>query len=218
MEIHMKKFAIVALVMLAGSVMAQGFGLPIVQTAEPVDPMAGVLVSGGISTGGGSMMDLTVYGVRASVGVIENLSVAVDAGMMSLDVDAAGVDSDASLGFAVGVQYALTMLDLPVDVAVRGTYSYAKPEASMGGFTAEMDMSAFTVLGVASAPVDAVPGLDAYGVVGFMSGIGDAAGSELVLGGGANYALPVEGLALYGELAFIDGLLFGGGVRFRAAL
>ena len=210
MEMHMKKFAIVALVMLAGSVMAQGFGLPIVQTAEPVDPMADVLVSGGVALGS----DFSVYGVRASVGVIENLSVAVGAGMMGIDVP--GVDS--AIAFTIGVQYALTMLQLPVDVAVSGTYSHSKPEFSMGGFTAEMDMSALTVLAVASAPVDAVPGLNAYGVVGFMSGIGDAAGSELVLGGGANYALPVEGLELYGELVSIDGLLFGGGVRYKALL
>ena len=207
----MKKFAIVALVMLAGSVMAQGFGLPIVQTAEPVDPMAGVLVSGGIATSG----DFSVYGARASVGVIENLSVAVDAGMLGVDLP--GVDS--VIAFAVGVQYALTMLDLPVDVAVRGTYSYAKPEFSMAGFgTLEMDLSAVTVLGVASAPLDAVPGLNVYGVAGVMAGLGDGTGSELVLGGGANYALPVEGLALYGELALIDELFFGGGVSFTIAL
>ena len=169
--------------------------VPLAQDAAPVD-QGSIMITAGVGIGLGDMNDDTVLGVRGTYGAIENLLVSVDVGYM-LDAEI--------MGASVAGQYALTMLELPVDLAAR---------LALGLWDWETDTLALDIMGVVSKQIEQVDGLVLYGAVGFQVGIGDWVDEEVILAGGATYALPVENLDLFAELTYVDELAVAAGVRY----
>ena len=126
---------------------------------------------------------------RATDGAIEDLLVSVEVGYET---------EGEIIPLTVAVQYALSMLDLPVDLAVR---------ADLGMMSLEdaAESMSVTVAAVVSAAIEQVEGLAVYAAVGMNIPVGDladVADNELQIAGGATYDLPVEGLGCLVELGY----------------
>jgi hypothetical protein len=207
----MKKLVLVVMMMaLATSVMAMGVG-PLAQTAAPID-VGQINLNAGVVIGMDDDHDQMLGSARVTYGVIEALLISIEAGYDSdgFALDMSGDEGILTVGLAA--QYALTMLDLPVDLAVRVGYSI--PDTGNMG-----ELSIVTPMLVVSAEIGQVSGLAIYGGVGmafFMGDLADLADldSELALVGGATYGLPVEGLSVFAEYQIIDDSFLGVGLTY----
>lgn len=213
-EVHVMRKVFVGfcvLVLMTASVMAQGYVLQIGETAAPVD--AG---RPGGTVGFNVGDDTTYVGARGLWGPNDSLTLFAEAGLITVDQDGTDVDGKS---IAIGGTLALP-LGLPVDLAVRGVL--IKPffddvDTEYG----KIELSIYSVLvqGVASMPIEAVPGLSAYAAGGLAytstevewSGSSeDDTETELALAIGANMVLG-DTVNLFVELSHIDDAFFGGG-------
>lgn len=205
----MKKWIAFGLIlMLAAPAMAQFIGLPIAGGAAA--PEVGQF---GISGGAVINDDVNGFGGRVSFAPAQGLTLFGDVGI--LDWDTSGVDN----GLAVQGGGLFTLpVDLPVDLAVRGTVGMTKTDIKSGG-----DISTFDIGGglLVSKAFDAIT---PYGYIGLQytdaevdtDGYGKSSDddTELAIGGGVSFALN-EQFSLYGEMIYIDDPFFGFGARFR---
>jgi hypothetical protein len=192
----MKKLLVaVAALVIAGSALAQV--MPVGQTAAPTEVgKISATVAGAITFGDN---DVTVIGARCSYGVIENLLLIGDIGM----VDA----GDSNLGIGIAAQYSLAMLQLPVDLAVRlGFSSWDVSNLTDTGF--------INVLVLASKKIEQVDGLAVYGGVGAAIALNSDVPDtfSVLVNAGVTYALPVENLSIFGEVTFASGNDIGLGI------
>ena len=179
----MKKFAVVVMmVAVATSAMAG----TLAQTAAPID-VGALNANAGIVMGLNEDNDSMAVVGRVTYGAIEDLLVSAEI----------GYETDAEIiPLSLAVQYALSMLDLPVDLAVR--LDLTMPSLEDAG-----DMMTLTPALVVSAAIEQVTGLALYAAVGmtmFMGDVYEDVDPEVVIGGGATYDLPVEGLGVFVEL------------------
>lgn len=203
------------LVLMTASVMAQGYVLQIGETAAPVD--AG---RPGATVGFNVGDDTTYVGARGLWGPNDSLTLFGELGLITVDQDGTDVDGKT---VAIGGTLALPV-GLPVDVAVRG--ALIKPffdDVNTGDGKVELNVYCILLQGVASMPIEAVPGLSAYAAGGFaytstevkwsgmgMSGSEDDTETDLALAIGANMVLG-ETVNLFVELSRIDDNFFGAG-------
>jgi opacity protein-like surface antigen len=205
----MKKYMAMLMVLaLAAPAMAQFIGLPIAGGAAA--PEVGQF---GISGGAVINDDVNGFGGRVSFAPAQGLSLFGDVGI--LDWDTSGVDN--GLAVQAGALFTLPV-DLPVDMAVRGTVGMTKTDIKGGG-----DISTFDLGGglLVSKAFDAIT---PYGYVGIQytdaevdtDGFGKQSDddTELAIGGGVSFALNDQ-FSLYGEMIYIDDPFFGVGGRFR---
>lgn len=203
----MKKLIVVAMMCaMAAPAMAQFAGLPYADSAAA--PEAGLIrVSGGAVVGD----DANGYGGRVTFGVMEGLALFADLGMIDPD------EGDAGLAYQGGGKYTLP-LDLPVDVALRGTIGMASYEV-----TDDVDAD-WLFVNVGALVSKTIEQFTPYGFLGMnysdvevdWEGVGDASEDEtdVALAGGVLFDL-TEQLSLYGEIVHIDDLFFGLGGRFQ---
>jgi hypothetical protein len=178
----MKKIMVaVAVLVMATSVMAVG---PIAQTAAPVDAgtIIGTAAVGFYTDSDASDAMGALISGRATYGAIENLIASVDA-LYALEAEVTMI--------GVAAQYALAMLELPVDLAVRVGYDFNTDATGDGNIVA---------LAVISKQCEALAGLALYGDVGISHSLVDGVDTVLAIGGGAQYDLPVENLAVVAEV------------------
>jgi opacity protein-like surface antigen len=203
----MKKLIVIAMVCaMAAPAMAQFAGLPYADSAAA--PAAGLIrASAGAVVGD----DANGYGGRITFGVMEGLALFADLGIIDPD------EGDTGSAYQGGGKYTLP-LDLPVDVALRGTLGMASYEAADD---VDADWLFVNVGALVSKEIEA---LTPYGFIGMnysdleidWEGVGDASEDEtdVALAGGVLFALN-EQLSLYGEIIHIDDLFFGLGGRFQ---
>jgi hypothetical protein len=183
-----------AAAMVAGGAFAQM--LPVAQTADPVE-VGKLMGTAGFNIGLGDAKAKS-FGVRATYGAIENLSVFGDLAMVDV-----GDSSKVSLG--VGAEYSLAMLDVkPVDLAVRAEYAEVDFKFKDLGF--------ISALAMASMKIEQVDGLAVYGGVGIAYPLVSGGESKFVIDVGAKYALPVENLSVFVEFSHADESAIGAGV------
>ena len=198
----MKKWIIVLVaLMMAVPAMAQLAGLPI---AGGAGAGQGVQASGGIVLGD----DFNLYGVRLALAPAPQLKIFGDVG--ALDPD----EGDMGFGAQGGVQYTLPV-DLPVDLAVRGVVGMAAFDLD-GGDVTMLDLNGGLVVS------KTIEQFTPYGFVGLnyldteidLDGGGEVSDDEtdLAVAGGVVFAVS-EQLSFYAEIAHIDDLFVGGGVR-----
>ncbi len=201
----MKKWMVVGLILvLAVPAMAQMWGLPIASGAAAPE-VGQFAISGGAVIGD----NVNFFGGRVSFAPAQGLALFGDVGI--LDWDTSGVDN--GLAVQAGALFTLPV-DLPVDMAVRGTVGMTKTDAKHGGG----DLSTFDLGGglLVSKAFDAIT---PYGYVGIQYSDWDAdhgysdKETELAIGGGVSFALN-EQFSLYGEMIYIDDPFFGIGGRF----
>ncbi|HOW96532.1 MAG TPA: hypothetical protein P5567_03160 [Kiritimatiellia bacterium] len=203
----MKKWIVLAMVgAMAAPAMAQFAGLPYADGAAA--PEAG-LVRG--SAGAVVGDDANAYGGRVTFGVMEGLALFADLGLLDPD------EGDTGFTYQGGGQYTLP-LDLPVDVALRGSIGMASYEVTDD---ADADWLFVNFGALVSKTIEQ---FTPYGFLGMCyrdveidwEGVGDASEDEtdVAIAGGALFALN-EQFSLYGELAHIDDLFFGLGGRFQ---
>lgn len=105
----MKRWVLPALlVWVAGSAQAQLAGVPIAGGVEAI-PSLQARLGGGVVWGD----DYNLYGVRGDLGLVENLSLFADVGLIDPD------DGSTDLALQGGGWFTLPV-DMPLDVAVRG--------------------------------------------------------------------------------------------------
>lgn len=192
----MKKILVAGVILasMAGGVFAQGYGVPLADTAAPCEE--GMFRLGASYT---YEKYVRAYGVRLGYGLDEGIQIFGDLG--GLDPD----KSDMSLGFQVGGIYTLPF-ELPIDLAVRAILSKGFNDADYigvgGGLMVSYDMEEF------------VEGLSLYGQLGiyyYKPDEGDKK-TEAAITGGAMYALD-ENLSFFAEYSHIDENFYGGGIR-----
>jgi len=188
----MKK-VLVAVVALAVASSAMAGVLQVGQTAAAVEKGA-ITATGGFVIGLGDS-EAKALGVRGTMGAIENLLVAVDLGYE--------IEGEV-VGLAVAGQYALPLENLPVDLAIRADYTAWDFEFK--------DLGSLTAGVLVSKEIAAVKGLALYGGVGYMFPLASGADGDVVLTGGATYALPVDNLSMYAELTYVSDAAIGAGV------
>lgn len=202
----MKKWIVVAMVCaMAAPAMAQVLGLPIADGAA-AEPQGLLRLSGGAIVGD----DANAYGGRVLFGVIEGLALMADLGIVDPD------GGDTGFAYAGGAKFTLPV-DLPVDLAVRGTIGMSSYEVG----PVDVDVMDISVGGLVSKTIEQ---FTPYGFLGFVyedvdadfEGLGSGSDSdtEIAIAGGVLFALN-EQISLYGELAHIDDLFFGLGGRFQ---
>jgi len=194
----MKKLMVaVAAVVIGSSAMAQV--MPVAQTAAPTEVGKISATLAVAKTFGDN--DVTIFGARASYGVIENLLVIGDVGMVDY--------GESKVGIGIAAQYSLAMLQLPVDLAVRlGFDCWNVSKLIDYGFVNGMVL--------ASKKIEQVDGLAAYVGLGAAIALGSkdyvADSFSLLVNAGATYALPVENLSVFAEMTFASGNDIGVGV------
>jgi len=201
----MKKLIVAVMICaMAAPAMAQFGGLPYADSAAA--PEAGLMrVSGGLVIGD----DFNTYGGRFTFGLIEGLAIFADIGMLDPD------EGDTGLAYQGGAKFTLP-LDLPVDVAVRGTIGMASYDIDNG----DVDSMDFNIGALVSKDLDM---FTPYGFIGFnyldyevKAGQQKKSDDEtdIALAGGTLFSL-TEQFSLYGELVYIDDVLFGLGGRWQ---
>ncbi len=188
----MKKLLVAAVALVVASSAMAGI-LQVAQDAEAV-PVGSISGTAGIVLGLGDV-DTKIIGVRGTMGVIDNLLVAVDVGYE--------IDSEL-VGLGITAQYTIPV-DLPVALAARVGYAAWDFEFE--------DRGSLEVLAVVSSPIDAVDGLAVYGGIGLLLPLASGADLELMVTGGATYDLAAvdENLAVYAELTYVNDASIGGG-------
>lgn len=211
----MKRFALFSFTcLLTAAAFAQMAGLPVADTAVTL-PRGAMRASGGAVLGD----DLNLYGARLTRGMSDRMSAFGGAGMVDPD------HGDSGWGIQAGAIYRL-FLDLPFEVAARGTLGYANVDQSFGIYDADVDITTFNVGALASKPMTAELSLYGYLGVNYTRSEVSADGSGIkgsstdttdtetdpAFGGGMIFAVN-EKLSLYGELMHIDDLWIGVGAR-----
>lgn len=199
-----KWMAVLVVLMMAVPTMAQFAGLPIAGGATA--PGAG---AAGISAGLVMGDDFNLYGGRVSFAPMAGLALFGDAGVIDPDGDA-----DAGLALQGGGLFSLP-LDLPVDVGLRGTFGLAGFDMEGG----ELSMWDITGGVLASKTIEkltpyAFLGLHHVDTTVDIDGGGEVSDDEtdLAVAGGVVFAVS-EQLSFYAEIAHIDDVFVGGGVR-----
>jgi len=189
----MKKLMVVAVALvLAASAMAQI--LPVAQTADPTE-VGKISATVGLNKYMGDF-DPMAIGARCSYGVIENLLIIGDVGMVDIP------HGDSEVGIGIAAQYSLAMLDLPVELAVR----LGLGVMSVSDFSETAGINAMALV---SYKIEQVDGLAVYGGVGFEYLLDDdwADSFSVLVDVGAKYALPVldKKLSVFAEMGFASG-------------
>jgi len=115
---------------------------------------------------------------------------------------------DNEIGLGVAAQYTLAMLadKVPMDMAVRlgfGTFDIGELS----------DLGYIETMVTASSKIEAVDGLAVYGGLGLDYFLGDLADDiSFIANVGVTYAVPVEGLSVFGEIGFASGNDMGLGI------
>lgn len=208
----MKRFLILAMLgSLTATAFAQIAGLPVADTALGV-PQGSMRASAGAVMGD----DINLYGARLAFGAADRLTAFGDAGIVDPD------DGDSGWGIQGGLAYKL-LLDVPFDLAARGTLGYASADQQVDRYDVDLDIVTINVGALASKPL--TDALTLYGYLGLnysrfkesanvrgMSFSETETETDAAVGGGAILALN-DRLSLYGELMHIDDLWIGFGAR-----
>ncbi len=169
----------------------------------------------GITTLTGSITlesDLSLFGVRAGYGVTDDLKLFVGAGLADLD----GFSTDPYIqgGGILGLP-----VDLPVDLAIRGSLGMAR----FSRRSVDFDVVGLNGGVLASLPLDLNFTVYGYGGLAFTyskvsggRGFGSSSDTDIdpAIAAGALFALD-DAISFFGELAHIDELFISLGGRFK---
>ena len=211
----MKKGIVILLVVLfsAAHANAQMAGLPIADSAVPLEAEM-KRASAGFVIGD----DFNMYGGRFSYGLADDFSVFGDFGFVDPD------RGDTGWGIQIGGLYGIPVVDLPFDLAARGTLGYANLDQKFRVFdpatgrittrTFSIDIITSNIGALASTDVDM---MTLYGYLGLnymrISNGGSDSEFDPAVGGGALFNA-TEQASIYLELMHIDDLWLGLGFRY----
>lgn len=205
-------FALVVASLFAAQAHGQLAGLPVADVAASGD--AGEMgISGGLVMGD----DLNLYGGRFSFNALDELSLFGGAGIVDPD------GGDAGFGIQGGALFSLPPIipDLPIDLAARGTASYADVDQEGSGTDVSVDIITVTASGLASIALDDMFSLYGHLGLAYIRTKASAGGgsstdddTEPALGVGVIASLMPE-LDVYAEFMYIDDPWFGLGVRWN---
>jgi hypothetical protein len=204
----MKKLYVVLAILVAtsGSVMAQGIGLQVADSAA-AEKQGLVRATAGVTVGD----EWKFIGGRLTYGVLNGLELFGDLGYMDLDEWDGGFSLQGGGIFAIPIE-------LPFDVAIRGTIY--KP------FIDNVDIIGVSLCGVLSKSLSKSfsiygdVGIDynktevEYDIPGFGTISGDDTNTEIVFAAGVLFYIPNQDrFSVYAEVTYNDDFYVGAGAR-----